>query len=99
MIRVDANTLQQKSHLCIPFLGIARPQPQFPRRVWHVLGLLHAPPLSLPISQLISVVIQQRRLCIDLLITLGLYIPSTSHSPFAYPYAGVSVAEFSWLRA
>ncbi len=23
-------TLQRKSHLCIPFLGIARPQPQFP---------------------------------------------------------------------
>ncbi len=23
-------TLQGKSHLCIPFLGIARPQPQFP---------------------------------------------------------------------
>jgi hypothetical protein len=23
-------TLQQKSHLCIPFLEIARPQPQFP---------------------------------------------------------------------
>ncbi len=22
-------TLQRKSHLCIPFLGIARPQPQF----------------------------------------------------------------------
>jgi hypothetical protein len=25
-----ASTLQRKSHLCIPFLGIARPQPQFP---------------------------------------------------------------------
>jgi hypothetical protein len=23
-------TLQRKSHLCIPFLGIAQPQPQFP---------------------------------------------------------------------
>ncbi len=23
-------TLQRKSHLCVPFLGIARPQPQFP---------------------------------------------------------------------
>ncbi len=23
--------LQRKSHLCIPFLGISRPQPQFPR--------------------------------------------------------------------
>ncbi len=25
-----ASTLQRKSHLCIPFPGIARPQPQFP---------------------------------------------------------------------
>ncbi len=25
-----ASTLQRKSHLCIPFLGTARPQPQFP---------------------------------------------------------------------
>ncbi len=24
------SSLQRKSHLCIPFLGIARPQPQFP---------------------------------------------------------------------
>ncbi len=28
--RVRAPALQRKSHLCIPFLGIARPQPQFP---------------------------------------------------------------------
>ncbi len=27
---VAFSTLQRKSHLCIPFLGIARPQPQFP---------------------------------------------------------------------
>jgi hypothetical protein len=27
---VGTYTLQRKSHLCIPFLGIARPQPQFP---------------------------------------------------------------------
>ncbi len=27
---VSNTTLQGKSHLCIPFLGIARPQPQFP---------------------------------------------------------------------
>jgi len=25
-------TLQRKSHLCIPFLGIARPKPQFPQK-------------------------------------------------------------------
>jgi hypothetical protein len=28
--RVLVHTLQGKSHLCIPFLGIARPQSQFP---------------------------------------------------------------------
>ncbi len=28
--RLVSNTLQRKSHLCIPFLGIARPQSQFP---------------------------------------------------------------------
>jgi hypothetical protein len=27
------HTLQGKSHLCIPFLGIARPQSQFPHHV------------------------------------------------------------------
>jgi hypothetical protein len=26
----NGGTLKRKSHLCIPFLGIARPQPQFP---------------------------------------------------------------------
>jgi hypothetical protein len=29
-LKVFAATLQRKSHLCIPFLGIARPQSQFP---------------------------------------------------------------------
>jgi hypothetical protein len=28
--KIRCYTLQRKSHLCIPFLGIARPQPQFP---------------------------------------------------------------------
>ncbi len=28
--RTNIYALQRKSHLCIPFLGIARPQPQFP---------------------------------------------------------------------
>jgi hypothetical protein len=28
--REERDALQRKSHLCIPFLGIARPQSQFP---------------------------------------------------------------------
>ncbi len=53
---IDANptplyyvyTLQRKFHLCIPFLGIARPQPQFPHSF--VCEHLYSPRIGLHIS-------------------------------------------------
>ncbi len=44
------STLQRKSHLCIPFLGIARPQPQFQHLQYVSASDLYSPRIGLHIS-------------------------------------------------